>query len=117
LVKRNGYYDLEMYYAEDFQANAAIKIGGKRFHNIFAFSYETDNKNRWAYGYGFGSQWGDHGLRLNTDLIGYYVVEQEFPKGAFKDYDLNVLAKFRMLASMHYNDFGVFAGPTFNVMV
>ncbi|WP_421876222.1 DUF4974 domain-containing protein [Marinoscillum sp.] len=117
LAKRNGYYDFEMYYSDDFQANAAIKIGAPHFHNIFAFSYETDNKNRWAYGYGFGSQWGKGGVRLNTDLITYYVMEQEFPNGAFRDFELNLLSRFRFLPSLHVGSFGVFAGPTFNAML
>lgn len=116
VVKRNGYYDLELFYAEDFQANAIIKLGAKRFHNLFAFAYETDYKNRWAYGYGFGSQWGDRFIRVNTDLLAYYVVEQEFPKGFSSDYELNILSKFRLLGSMHFGSFGIFAGPTFNLM-
>lgn len=116
LAKQNGYFDLELYYSDDFQANAAIKIGAPHFHNIFAFSYETDNKNRWAYGYGFGSQWGKGGVRLNTDLVTYYVVEQEFPDGAFRDFEFNMLSRFRFLPSLHVGDFGVFAGPTVNVM-
>ncbi len=117
LAKRNGYFDFEMFYSDDFQANAAIKIGAPHFHNIFAFSYETDNKNRWAYGYGFGSQWGKGTVRLNTDIISYYVVEQELPNGAFRDFQINLLNRFRFLPSMHVGDFGVFAGPTLNFMV
>ena len=117
LAKRNGYYDFEMFYSDDFQANVAIKVGAPHFHNIFAFSYETDNKNRWAYGYGFGSQWGKGTVRLNTDLISYYVVEQELPNGAFRDFQINFLNRFRFLPSLHVGDFGVFAGPTLNFMV
>ncbi|MEQ8471945.1 MAG: hypothetical protein RIC35_12210 [Marinoscillum sp.] len=117
LAKRNGYFDFEMFYSDDFQANAAIKIGAAHFHNIFAFSYETDYKNRWAYGYGFGSQWGKGGVRLNTDVVTYYVMEQEFPNGAFRDFELNLLSRFRFLPSLHVGDFGVFAGPTVNVML
>jgi hypothetical protein len=116
VVRRNGYYDLEVFYAEDFQANAIIKLGAKRFHNLFAVSYETDYKNRWAYGYGFGSQWGDRFIRVNTDLLAYYVVEQEFPKGFSSDYELNILTKFRLLGSLHFGSFGIFAGPTFSLM-
>lgn len=117
LAKRNGYYDFELYYSDDFQANATIKVGAPHFHNIFAFSYETDNKNRWAYGYGFGSQWGRGNVRLNTDLISYYVSEKKFPDGGFRDMELNILNRFRFLPSLHVGDFGVFAGPTFNLMI
>lgn len=117
LAKRNGYLDLEVFYSDDFQANAAIKVGAQHFHNIFAFSYETDNKNRWAYGYGFGSQWGRGDFRLNTDLVTYYVVEDEFPNGGFRDFELNLLSRLRFLPSLHLGDFGIFAGPTFNMMV
>jgi len=116
IVKRNGYYDLELFYADDFQANAIIKLGAKHFHNLFAFSYETTGLNRWAYGYGFGSQWGDGGFRVNTDLLSYYIVENKFPNGGFTNFDLNLLSKFRLLASIHMGSFGIFAGPTFNVL-
>lgn len=116
IVRRNGYYDLELFYSDDFQANAIIKLGAKHFHNLFAFSYETDGKNRWMYGYGFGSQWGNNGFRVNTDVLTYYIVEEKFPDGAFSDYDLNLLSKFRLLASLHAGSFGVFAGPTVNVL-
>ncbi|HCX24553.1 MAG: hypothetical protein CMB80_14090 [Flammeovirgaceae bacterium] len=117
LAKRNGYFDLEVFYSDDFQANANIKIGAPHFHNIFAFSYETDYKNRWAYGYGFGSQWGRGDFRLNTDLVSYYVVEDQFPNGGFRDFELNLLSRFRFLPSFHLGDFGIFAGPTFNMMI
>lgn len=117
LVKKNGYFDLELFYADDFKANAIIKVGSSRFHNIFGFSYEVDHKKRWAYGYGFGSQWGDRIVRLNTDAMAYYVVEREFPDGAFKDYELNILSKFRFLGSLHIHNFGIFGGPVFNLMV
>lgn len=116
LVKRNGYVDLEIFYADDFQANAIIKIGAQKFYNIFGFSYETASTHRWAYGYGFGSQWGKHVVRLNTDVMAYYVAEKDFPNGAFRDYELNILSKFRFLGSLHFHNFGVFGGPTFNVM-
>lgn len=117
LVKKNGYYDLELFYAEDFQANAIIKLGAQKFHNLFGISYETNYKNRWAYGYGFGAQWGKKIFRLNTDAITYYVIEQEFPNGVFKDYQLNLLSKFKLLASAHFNNLGIFGGPIYNVMV
>ena len=116
LAKRNGYFDLEVFYSDDFQANMALKVGAPHFHNIFAFSYETDYKNRWAYGYGFGSQWGRGDVRLNTDIISYYVVEDEFPNGGFQDFELNLLSRFRLLPSFHLGDFGIFAGPTLNFM-
>lgn len=117
IAKENGYFDLELFYADDFQANAIIKVGASAFHNLFGLSYETNYKNRWAYGYGFGSQIGKKNFRINLDAMAYYVVEQKFPNGAFKDYELNLLSKFRMLGSLHYNNFGLFAGPVFNVMV
>lgn len=117
IVRNNGYYDLEIFYSDDFQANAMFKMGAQKFHNIFAFSYETDSKHRWAYGYGIGSQWGRGNFRVNTDVVSYYVVEDEFPNGGFGPFQLNVLSKFRLLPALHLGDFGIFAGPVLNFMV
>lgn len=114
---KNGYFDLELFYSDDFHGNAVIKIGAQKFHNLFGFSYEADYKNRWAYGYGIGSQWGKRTLRLNTDLMAYHVIEQKYPDGAFNDFGLNLLSKLRLLASVHFGNFGIFAGPVYNVML
>jgi len=122
IVKKGGYRHAEFYAADDFNANFTYKIGVPRFYTMLALGAELDDKKRWGYGAGFGSEWKLYkSLRLNTDIISYYVVEdsyENFPDGLFEDYEVNLLNKFRLLGTLQLGrHFALFGGPTFNVMV
>ncbi|RDC63466.1 FecR domain-containing protein [Adhaeribacter pallidiroseus] len=122
IVKKGGYRHAEFYVADDFNANFTYKIGVPRFYTMLALGAELDDKKRWGYGAGFGSEWKLYkSLRLNTDIISYYVVEdsyENFPDGLFENYEVNLLNKFRLLGTLQIGrHLALFGGPTFNVMV
>ncbi|PSR53737.1 hypothetical protein AHMF7605_09470 [Adhaeribacter arboris] len=121
-VKHGGYHHAEIYVADDFNVNITYKIGVPKFYTLFALGAELDDKKRWGYGAGFGSEWTLYKrLHLNTDVVSYYVIEksyENFPDGLFEDYELNMLNKFRLLGTVQLaNHLSFFGGPTFNVMV
>ncbi len=121
-VKHGGYRHAEFYAADDFNANFTYKIGVPKLYTLFALGAELDDKKRWGYGAGFGSEWTLYKrLHLNTDLMSYYVIEksyENFPDGLFEDYELNLLNKFRLLGTLQLaKHLALFGGPTFNVMV
>lgn len=115
---RRGYHHPEVWTAEDFEANIAVKLGVRRFYNIFAASSDLQGE-RWALGYGIGSHWPlGARLYLNTDIISAHVVENSFSEGWPRDMELNLLNKFRLLAGWQFaRHFSLFAGPTYAVMV
>lgn len=115
----NGYKALEVYTAEDFQANIAFKTGVTKFHNILAVGVEIDDQERWGFGYGIGSEWEfSRRFHLNTDLVYYRLIEHSyrtFPKEHFTVESLNNLAKFRLLATVQLGrNLALFGGPTYN---
>ena len=119
---KNGYKALEVYTAEDFQANINFKTGVAHFYNILAIGVETNDSKRWGYGYGIGSEWGGiNRFRLNTDLMAYHIIEENyrnFPDGLIEMVDLNNLYKLRLLASLQLGkNLAIFGGPTYNVAV
>lgn len=119
---KNGYRAVEVYSGEDFEANINLKVGVKRFYNIFALGAEISGNQRSGFGYGVGSEW-TLGKRfyLNTDALSYFVNESSytnFPDGFFEDSSVNILNKFRLLAHFRIGQkFGFFGGPTYNVFV
>jgi hypothetical protein len=122
IVKKNGYRRLEAYHADDFFANLTYKIGVPHFYNMLALGVERGGAQRWGYGAGFGAEWTlAKALRLNTDLLSYYVVEESyesFPEGLFENYQLNLLNKFRLLATLQLGRrLALFGGPVYNVFV
>jgi hypothetical protein len=118
-IVKNGHRSLELWTADDFEANLAFKTGVERFYNIFAAGGQVQDPNRWGFGYGIGSQWRlSNRLRLNTDVISYHVFEKGIDEGWDWEWELNQLSKFRLLAGWQFaRHFSIFAGPTFNVMV
>ncbi|WMJ72974.1 hypothetical protein RCC89_07345 [Cytophagaceae bacterium ABcell3] len=121
IVKYNAYKDVEVFASDDFHVNAAFKLGVPLLHTIFALGAQTSSGRRWGIGGGFGSEWTiSRRLRLNTDLMTYYVMEtpySAFPEGVFGS-GLNLLNKFRLpLTWKTEGRMAVFAGPVLNVMV
>jgi hypothetical protein len=122
IVKKNGYRRLELYHADDFDANLTYKIGVPHFYNLVALAAELEGAKRWGYGAGFGAEWTLlKALHLNTDLMSYYVVEdsyENFPDGLFDNYQINLLNKFRLLATLQLGrHLALFGGPVYNVFV
>lgn len=122
IVKKNGYRRLEVYYADDFFANLTYKIGVPHFYTLAALGVERGGAQRWGYGAGFGAEWTlAKALRLSTDLMSYYVVEESyesFPKGLLEQDQLNLLNKFRLLATLQLGRrLALFGGPVYNVFV
>jgi hypothetical protein len=122
IVKHGGYRHAEFFAADDFQANITYKIGVPKFYTLLALGAELDDKKRWGYGAGFGSEWTIYKrLKLNTDIVSYHVIEnsyENFPDGLLEDYDLNLLNKFRLLGTLQIAPhLALFGGPTLNVMV
>ncbi|KAA9340663.1 FecR domain-containing protein [Adhaeribacter soli] len=121
-VNKGGYKRAEFYAADDFDANFTFKIGVPKFHTLLALGAELNDKHRWGYGFGFGSEWAmSKRLKLNTDILSYYVVEESYkniPDGLYEDYELNLLNKFRLLGTIQLaKRFAIFGGPTYNVSV
>jgi hypothetical protein len=121
-VKKGGYRRLELFYADDFEANAIYKIGVHKYYNFLGLSAQLDGKKRWAYGAGFGAEWKPaRRFHINTDIASYYVVEdsyENFPDGLFDNYEVNLLNKFRLLATVQLTKrLAIFGGPVYNVFV
>lgn len=124
---RNGYKALEVYTAEDFQANIAFKTGLPIFYNILALGIEMREQERWGLGYGLGSQFiSGSKFQLSTDLLSYALMEesyQKFPDRVLGPHshgrlEINQLYKLRMLASYSFGRrLTIFGGPTYNVLV
>ncbi|MBK0404007.1 DUF4974 domain-containing protein [Adhaeribacter sp. BT258] len=121
-VKKGGYKRAEFYIADDFDANFTYKIGVQRFYTLAGLSAELNDKKRWAYSIGLGAEWpvAKH-FRINTDLVAYNVIEEsfeKFPKGILEADELNLLNKFRLLATLQItNRLALFGGPVYNVFV
>ena len=121
-VKKGGYKRAEFYVADDFDANFTYKIGVQRFYTLAGLSAQLQDKKRWAYSVGLGAEWpvAKH-FRINTDLVAYNVMEEsfeKFPKGILEADKLNLLNKFRVLATLQLsNRFALFGGPVYNVFV
>jgi hypothetical protein len=121
-VKKNGYKKAEFYTADDFEANFTFKMGVPKLYSMVGLAAQLQDKKRWAYGYGFGSEWRlTQIIRVNTDLLCLYVVEdsyENFPDGLFENYQVNLLNKFRLLGTIQLaKHLALFGGPTYNVFV
>lgn len=121
---RKGYNRVELSTGETFFGNVAIKIGVRRFYNIFYVggrSAEEQNSDgesvratSWSLGYGLGSsiRLGQR-FHLDLELLSMHVNEKE-------DWttELNQLHQFRVLFDGRIgNRISTFAGPVANLMV
>ena len=121
---RRGYNRVEIATGETFFGNVGIKIGVRRFYNIFyvggrsaeesGADGETIRANSWSLGYGLGSsiRLGQR-FHLDLELISMHVNEKE-------DWttELNQLTQFRVLFDGRIgNRISAFAGPVANLMV
>lgn len=126
-IVRKGYNRLELSGAEFLNFNVELKLGSRKFYNMFHFGLGTnpiDNGNTKAsgFGYGFGtviqkreSRWSNN-LELLTTQIKVNEVPEIGPSTP-QVHKLNLLTQFRW--SLDYRlgrRASVFLGPTFNVI-
>ena len=113
LVK-NGYNRIEIATGELLTGGVAIKPGAEVFYNIFYFGLRTEKANNlWGLGYGIGTapRLGKRYL-LNLELLSTQIRE-----GRPWFDELHLLNQFRCLLEAKLGRrFGIFAGPTANLM-
>lgn len=113
---RKGYRRFEIFAMERMQANAAFKMGNRKFYNIFSAGVNPLEKDlQWSYGYGFGTEreLGKRGL-LDFELICNRVMEE---KKIWTE-ELNLLNQLKINVGFKPGKrTALFAGPTVNVMV
>ncbi|WP_234735924.1 hypothetical protein [Tellurirhabdus bombi] len=116
-LSQDGYKRFEIWGSDVLHGNVGFKMGGnKKFYNIFTVgaTWPTDNKNRWGYGYGLGTN-QPLGKRnqISIEAIAYQIHEQ----GTSWDY-LNMLNQARVSFIFPLvNRFALTVTPTFNVQV
>ncbi|MDX2302009.1 MAG: hypothetical protein NW226_04375 [Microscillaceae bacterium] len=115
VVKRNAYRKLEFWGTESFHTNLGLKLGTRKFYNIFALGSQISAGTfRWGLGYGFGTQLNMSAKHyLNLDLISYHVNEErKFTR------KLNLLNQFKVSLSREFGSgIGIYGGPTLNLLV
>lgn len=79
IVRRNGYYRGEVWAGETFYANAAFKMGTRRFYSLLAAGWRQKDKTyQLGYGFGIGSELMSRDkAALSLDLIAYQLAENE----------------------------------------
>ncbi len=118
---RRGYNAFELSGSEALYANLALKLGTRRFYNIFQVGSDfkrniDDTGLNWAVGYGFGFMTAvAPKINLNPELIAMHVQETHL-----SELEMNLLSQVRVL--MHFDGkkkggLEYFAGPVFNVSV
>ncbi|NDU98794.1 LA_2272 family surface repeat-containing protein [Spirosoma terrae] len=116
-ISPNGYRRFEVWASDALHANVAFKMGGNRqFYNIFTVgaTLPTDNKTRWGFGYGIGTNrlLGKRN-QLSIEVVSYHIHEEH------TDWDqLNMLNQVRVsfIFPIH-NRLAFTVTPTFNVQV
>lgn len=119
IVRKNGYRALEVWGGETLHANAALKIGVRKFYNIFSFGSQfADTDFRYGLGYGIGTVTAlAPTIDFSIDLLAQQIYEGDNP--IFRNNNrLNLLNTFRLGVSKQFSQhFGLFAAPTFHVFV
>ena len=123
-IVRKGYNRSEFYYNETFTGNFALKIGVRRFYNIFTIGASVEDlqinqaidvkEMSWGIGYGLGTAVKlSPRFLLNLELLSMHINEREpWTK------DLHQLHQFKMLVDGRIGKrASIFAGPVFNWMV
>jgi hypothetical protein len=113
---RKGYRRLELAYGDAFEASILFKTGTRTLHNLLSLATPArENPERWAYGYGFGSELrlGRH-LDLNLDVLCQQVIENR----SQYTQNLNLLNDLRVTLGVRpWKRTALFAGPVVHVAV
>jgi hypothetical protein len=113
-VALHGYHRADITYTDVLPLTFALRTGTRGFYNVLSWSAPVEGSERWAFGWGFGTEprIGKHGF-LNIELTGEQVVEQREWVSA-----VNILGRFSLMGGY---DLGkrllVTAGPSFNLHV
>lgn len=110
---RNGYNHLDLAVAERALLQARLKLGVRRFYNIFSISYPTTpSADSWAIGYGLGTECGlGRRLALNLD-----VMASQFNDRTNGFERLNLLNQLHLHLSWKFAEhLQLVLGPTFNL--
>lgn len=114
-IVTNGYRRLEIFGSEALYGNIVFKMGVKHFYTIYHVGIQPSGGFlRWGLGMGLGTEitLSDNSY-LNIDGIVSHINEDEFWTR-----DLNLLNQMRFIFGFEVaQNFSMFAGPTFNVMV
>jgi len=121
---RNGYNRFEFSTSELLFYNTELKLGSKRFYNIFHLGWRplNGNEGHLAYGYGFGTRLAKRGRRFSQNLELVATRINESSTNVFKvpgENKLNVLGQFRWTWNLGLSRRGkmnLFMGPTFNTL-
>ena len=124
IVRKNGYRKFEFSTSEYMYLGFAFKMGVKRFYNIYSISKLPRDGNRWAYGFGLGTE-RDMGesLTLNIDAIAHQELwigesSSENNFGFLHTSRLNMLNQLKLNFGYKVSEnTKVFGGPTLNVSV
>ena len=123
-IVRKGYNRVEIYRSEFFQGNFALKIGVRRFYNIFTIGARTDEveispdrtlkEMSWGLGYGLGTSIPlQDQLWLNTELVSWHINERENWTS-----DLHQRSQLKLLLNIEFGGkASLAAGPVLNWMV
>lgn len=119
IVKR-GYNRLEMSGSEVLYFNAEMKLGSRRFYNIFHFGFRPLNQSEghFAYGYGVGTVISTKNPRKSHNLEVLATQINDVNQPGVNDLKLNLLNQLRWAMDFRVGRrTSLFFGPTFNVMV
>lgn len=123
-IVRKGYNRVEIYRSEFFQGNFALKIGVRRFYNIFTIGARTDEveispdrtlkEMSWGLGYGLGTSIPlQDQLWLNTELVSWHINERENWTS-----DLHQRSQLKVLLNIEFGGkASLVVGPVLNWMV
>ncbi len=114
-IVKNGYNRIEISTGEYLTTGLALKLGAQVFYNIFHVGYRWQTgQNLWGLGYGIGTAPRlCKRYLLNLELLGTQIREDN----SWLDH-LHLLHQFRVLLEAGLGRrFGVFVGPTANLML
>lgn len=114
-IVRDGFREFEIGFSEGLNSYASFKIGVKEFYNIFSVGMQVlSDPFRWGFGYGIGTHlMYSEDFRINLEGISYQINE-----GRFWTQHYNGLQQLKLTFDTSVSkNFGIYAGPTFNLMV
>ncbi len=120
-AQNNQYARLQLEGTEIANPGIAFKFGVPYFYNIYSMLNLPDDKNRWAYGFGFGSEKIlSHMLSLNIEIMAHqelWLHEERVTTLLHTD-RLNLLNQLKITFGLQVSrHLTLFAGPTLNALV
>lgn len=111
---KDGYQKIDVWGNESFYMNAAFKTGLKGFYNIIGVGFRPGDFSRYGLTWGIGSEIPlGKGAFVNMEATATQIGEDEIWTNK-----LNLLNQFKLnFGGMVAPKLGIYAGPTFNVLV